>query len=340
MLISVLIPFRGNADLLAWSLDGYARQNLGEPVRAEVLVAADGCPLPPLPADTPAIAFSGEVLPRMGAAAARNRLIEKARGEILIFGNADCRPDPDFVATHARRLVSLPPKSMVLGHSPWEVPESPTVFDALLAHTPMIFFYDRLRPGESYDFRHAWTLNLSVRRDDARQAGGFHDLLRPVYYEDLAFAHRVMGASARNVFYEPAARVLHRHPTSWEQYLDREELLGLMTPVLARVAPDVFAALHGDVTLEQMTQDYHTFVRLDAPMHAWIHKRMQAWVREPESSLGQGPARQRLLETIYQMHVPLKRLAFRLGFLRGLELADDAHWERRIPQSLWKQAIG
>jgi hypothetical protein len=43
--------------------------------------------------------------------------------------------------------------------------------------------------------------------------------------------------------------------------------------------------------------------------------------------------------TIYQMHVPLKRLAFRLGFLRGIDLVDDAHWQERRPASLWRKIV-
>ena len=61
----------------------------------------------------------------------------------------------------------------------------------------------------------------------------------------------------------------------------------------------------------------------------------------PEDVLGtEGEAsRQRMLMTIYQMHVPLKRLAFRLGFLRGMELVDDARWLERQPQGLWRKIV-
>ena len=41
---------------------------------------------------------------------------------------------------------------------------------------------------------------------------------------------------------------------------------------------------------------------------------------------------------IYQMHVPLKRLAFRLGFLKGVKLAEDAHWQERKTEGLWQMA--
>jgi hypothetical protein len=75
-------------------------------------------------------------------------------------------------------------------------------------------------------------------------------------------------------------------------------------------------------------------------MHRWIHQRLAEWAALPADSLPADPiARQRLLMTIYQMHVPLKRLSFRLGFLRGLDLIDDSHWLDRRPSGLWRQAI-
>jgi hypothetical protein len=266
--------------------------------------------------------------------------LEKAAGEILFFGNADCRPEAGFLAAHGARLSGLPGKSLVLGSSPWESPaargETATVFDELLAHTPMVFFFDRLAAHQWYDFRHAWTLNLSVRRADA--AGGFCERLRPVYFEDLAFAHRLLGAEKKGVFYEPAAKVTHRHPTTWEQYLDREELLGLMTPVLATEAPEVFAALHGGAAAEELAAAYRGWSKMDASTHEWIYMRMKAWAGRPASVLdGVASAdRQAFLESLYQMHVPLKRLAFRLGYLRGMELRDPAQWEERVAKGLWR----
>jgi hypothetical protein len=343
MQISVILPFRGNTQILAWALEGYARQQLPPELRAEVLVGADDSPLPPLPANTGTITFLVYSFPRCGAAAVRNRLIERSQGDILVFGNADCRPDPLFLQTHAHRLASLPQNSLVLGNSPWESPatrsQPVTVFDDLLSRTPMIFFFDRLVPHQWYDFRHAWTLNLSVRRADAVKAGGFHDLLRPVYFEDLAFAHRLLGPEKNGVFYEPDARVTHRHPATWDQYLDREELLGLMTPVLARVAPEVFSALHNHAPLDRLSADYDVWTRLDASMHQWIYSRMNFWAAQPAAALDPlpPPARQAFLESLYQMHIPLKRLAFRLGFLRGLALVDDALWQQRIPTGLWRR---
>jgi len=62
--------------------------------------------------------------------------------------------------------------------------------------------------------------------------------------------------------------------------------------------------------------------------------RMGAGVLPPEPE-----ARELLLMTIYQMHVPLKRLAFRLGFLRGMELVGDERWEERKAVGLWRAVV-
>jgi hypothetical protein len=78
---------------------------------------------------------------------------------------------------------------------------------------------------------------------------------------------------------------------------------------------------------------------MDLSMHRWIYRRMAEWTSIPMESLGPDPQRKRALMSIYQMHVPLKRLAFRLGFLKGMKLAEDSHWQERKAQSLWRSAV-
>ena len=338
MRIAVIIPFRGNTEVLRWTLEGYAEQRLGADCQLEVHVGLDG-----EDAVAPAIAnVKVWRFPRMGAAGVRNELVRQVSADILIFGNSDTRPEPDMVRVHAETLMKQPRGTMVLGAAPWEKPVQPTVFDALLADTPMVFFYSQLVAGEWYDFRHAWTLNLSVRHADFVASGGFEALLRPVYYEDLDFGFKLLGPTRRGILYEPAAKVLHRHPTTLEQYLDREELLGLMSPVLAKVCPEVFSAIHGGRGVAEMAAEYRTWVRMDAASHRWVYQRLAEWAALPESALAQaaGVDAVRLKMTIFQMHVPLKRLAFRLGFLRGMELVADGVWLERQPRGLWREAIG
>ncbi len=203
----------------------------------------------------------------------------------------------------------------------------------------MIFFYPQMHAGHWHDFRHAWTLNLSVRTADFLNSGGFHEELRPVYYEDISLAHRILGTTRQGILYHPAARVTHRPPTTLDQYLDREELLGLMAPVLGKVCPEAFATIHGTTDIAKLATQFHTWLELDRPMHRWIYQRLAEWAPLSDSALGPTDNRTRILNSLYQMHIPLKRLAFRLGFLKGLDLLDDSHWQNRQPQSLWQSHI-
>jgi hypothetical protein len=336
--VAVIIPFRGSPDLLSWTLDGYAQQRLTSGATVEVRVGADGCPLPPLPQST-AVTFATRQFDRVGAAAIRNRLVAQEIPDLIIFGNADTHPDPDMVQHHIDRMATLPPGSLILGAAPWEIPPNPTVFDALIAETPMIFFFNNLTPESWHDYRHAWTLNLSIRGEDFARSPGFEPLLRPVYYEDLAFAFDLLGPDRKGVFFDPAAKVVHRHPTTLESYLNREELLGIMAPVLARLKPALFATLFPGQSLTELEAGFRQWLTMDIASHNYTLSRLTAWQDQPASILGSGPPRQRTLGTIYQMHIPLKRLAFRLGFLRGLQLMDDAQWQQRVPQALWKQHL-
>jgi hypothetical protein len=340
--VSVIIPFRGNADTLRWVLDGFACQRLPADMLVDVRVGGDGCsppPAPPVPPDSP-LRFSMRTLARSGVAGAKNLLLQGLASDVLIFVNADTRPSVDFIAAHVSRLLSLPTGAMVLGSTPYESGVGKTVLDALKEESPMVFFYDQMQPHQSYDYRHAWNLNISVRGEDFRRIGGFSTALRPYGYEDLDFAWRLMGTKPA-VFYDPAAAVTHRHPMTVDEYLNREEGLGTVAPVLHRVNPPLFQALFGPRNLDALAGDYRAWVSLDAASHQWTYQRISEWADEPDSVLGLpgSDQRRRLVRTLYQMHVPLKRLAFRLGFLRGLELLDDSQWLARTSQGLWKQAI-
>lgn len=311
----------------------------------EVLLGVDGHgEEPELPENAgDVIRFRAITFNRMGAAAVRNRLVRETTKEtkLLIFGNADARPAPDMVQRHGDVIGTLPEGSMVLGSAPWEQREGGgTVIDAFLAETPAIFFYPVMKARTWYDFKMCWTLNLSMYKRDFEACGGFFEELRPVFYEDLAFGYRMM-TLRKGIWYEPAASVTHRHPMTLDQYLDREELLGIMAPVFARVCPHGFGALFGSKVgnLTKTVERFRMWAEMDVPAHQVTYRRMAEWAAAPAIVLGQGARRAHLLATIHQMHLPLKRLAFRLGFSKGMALADDKHWLEREPKGLWRSVI-
>ncbi|HUO06706.1 MAG TPA: glycosyltransferase family 2 protein [Phycisphaerae bacterium] len=340
MRIAVIIPFRGDSAVLAWALEGFAAQRLDDGTQLEVRLCGDGVVVPSLTrVSNPRITFQSVSSPRVGISEAKNLLLRDRPADVVIFANADTRPHSEFVQAHVRRLLSLPANSMVLGASPYEASSNPTVFDVLKEESPMIFFYRGLRGGDCCDFRHAWNLNVSVRYEDLERIRFFNSQFRPYGFEDLDLAFRLMGHSP-NVYFEPAAAVVHRHPMTFDDYLQREELLGVMSPVLHAQNPVVFKQLHGTDDLDALTAQFQSWLTLDRAMHGWIYKRMQEWNSLPATALGMGNERDRLVMALYQMHVPLKRFAFRAGFLQGLQWREDGRWQERRSIGTWKKALG
>jgi hypothetical protein len=344
MRIAVIIPFRGDPATLAWVLEGFAQQELGDGMTAEVRVHGDGVEVPKavIPARVNAgVTFCVSSSEHAGVAEAKNGMLRGKPADVLIVSNSDTRPaSTDFVRRHVERLMSLPEKSMVLGSAPYESAAAPSVFDVLKEETPMIFFYQGMTPGAWYDFRHVWTLNLSVRYADVERIGFFNPVFRPYGFEDLDIGHRLMG-TAKGVYFDPACAVVHRHPMAFDQYMNREELLGRMAPVLHAANEAAFEALYGTRHMNQLAEKFRVWVEMDRAGHAWTYRRMQEWCGLPAEALGAGEGRERLAMALYQMHVPLKRLAFRLGFLRGMGMIADSRWkERGANVGEWCAAIG
>jgi len=338
---TVIIPCRpGEESQLAWTLEGFAHQQLTPGHSLEIRVGIDG--MEPALGTLPA-ACNVQVTqyPRMGAAAIRNALVAQADAStnLLIFCNSDTRPQSDMVQQHADAMIKLPANSLILGAAPWERSSEPSIFDALIDNTPMIFSYCHMKPHTWYPFRIAYSLNLSVRREDFVACGGFHDELRPYYYEDLAFACRMLGPEREGVWHEPAAKVLHRHPLTVDQYLDREELLGLMAPILAKVCPKAFAKLLPGRDVAQIAKDFQSRLAAGKSVQPQIYRRLKECELTPQANLGQGTEFQQKIQSLYQLHIPLKLMAFRMGFLRGLDLINDDQWQSRKPQGLWRDAL-
>lgn len=150
-----------------------------------------------------------------GPAAARNRALAVADGEVVLFLDDDVQPAEGVISRHLavhatwdRTVVMgpmLPPSGKRL--APWLDWEARTLqkqYDAMCAGvyapTPRQFY----------------TANASVRRADALAVGGFNESFRRA--EDVEFAYRMRDAGLRFVFL-PDAAVWHEPDRSLEAWL-------------------------------------------------------------------------------------------------------------------------
>lgn len=140
-------------------------------------------------------------------AEARNLGAASARGDTLIFLDADCVPQPGWL------------KAMLEAAARW--PNSGAISGAMLADgdTPVIHcgqiagFHEHLELHPSGRRRVLASFSLLVSRPVWEATGGFNEKLRTG--EDLDFSIRV-ALLGRPLYFEPGATVRHRHQrTSW-----------------------------------------------------------------------------------------------------------------------------
>jgi GT2 family glycosyltransferase len=209
--ISVVVPTRGRPEALLDCVDALRGQ---EPPEGgyEIVVVDDGDGVPALTGQVRVVAGEGA-----GPAAARNRGIEAARGEIIAFTDDDCRPSPRWLRELDAALLRGQAAG-VAGNTVNGLAEdvfaaaSQIVLDAAHEH-----FSRAGAPG------FAASCNLAVRTADIRALGGFDRRLR--YAEDRELCARWL-ASGRRLAWAPAAEVVHRRHMDLAAFLRQHSAYG------------------------------------------------------------------------------------------------------------------
>lgn len=315
MKLTVAIPSRGRNQALCRLLAALEGQTLPGH-RFEVLVGLDG---EASPVSHPRATFLH--LPHRGPAATRNALIAGAKAPLILFLNDDVIPDAGLLEAHLRVHGSLRPADLVLGSAPWATHGDDTLFDRLIRETSLVFFYDAMTdadPGRDWGFRHAWTLNLSLRTDLARRFP-FDERLTRAMFEDLEWAWRLARYAGSRVLYRPEARVTHDHRYTPGGYLQRERALGAQALALAEVngpcARDIF---RDDVRSAAFVRKCERESTLHAELCARLEPEFYALA---DRAAGTSAA----VGELYQRFLPLKRRAWRQGLIaaaRELGLAS------------------
>jgi GT2 family glycosyltransferase len=139
-----------------------------------------------------------------GSYAARNAGIAAARGRLIVFTDADCRPDPDWLAALAAAAAAHE-GALLAGPVRMEAGRAPNRYEA----------YELLRgiPQERYArLGYAATANLAVPAAVFARIGGFDATRRSG--GDAAFCRRA-GARGHPLRFVPEAVVAHPARADW-----------------------------------------------------------------------------------------------------------------------------
>lgn len=232
--ISVVIPAYNAAGTLADCLAALSRQ-VDVPAPFEVLVVDDGSY-----DDTAAVVRRFNVMllqqPHAGPAAARNRGIQAARGELVFFTDADCIPADNWLAAMVRPFEARPEVVGCKGVcATWQ-----TELIACFAQVEYEVKYQALAACDTIDF--VDTSSAGYRRSALSSAKGFDPSFPVASVEDVELAFRLSAQGYRLVF-NPAAVVWHQHPHTLLGYLRRKVHYGFWR---ARVYARHPAKLRGD----------------------------------------------------------------------------------------------
>ncbi len=145
-----------------------------------------------------------------GPAAARNLGARHAAGDLLVFTDSDCVPDPDWLACLAAGFID--DRTVAVGGS-YGIRNGSSLL-ARLVHEEIVLRHAHLA-GE-VDF--LGSFNVAYRRGAFMAAGGFDESFARASGEDNDFAYRLQDAGGVLRF-APDARVAHYHPSRLIPYL-------------------------------------------------------------------------------------------------------------------------
>lgn len=170
-----------------------------------------------------------------GAAAARQRGVDIARGTIIVFLDDDMQIKPDFLEMHLAEHDT--PDTVVLGRlRPDAAIAAMPLFERFYARV-MAEQNDELVRGKPLRGHNIYTGNVSMPRELFVRAGGFDPAFRALEDEELGV--RLEKAGARFVFADTAESIHGSDWTSMTKWMDRAYRDGVYQAKLAKKHPDM-----------------------------------------------------------------------------------------------------
>lgn len=246
--ISVIIPTYNRAEVLRRNLNLLSSQTLARS-EFEVIITDDGST-----DDTARLLqeWAGKSIINLktfyqensGQGVARNKAIDRATGEILLFLGDDILPAPGLLEAHLKFHILHPEQAeAAIGLTTWHPEIRVTRFMRWLIKSGTQFkFYD-LQKETLTDYRRFYTSNISLKRKflgDERFDSDFHGW----GFEDIELGYRLQ-EKGMQLRYWPEARGEHYHEIDTDSFVGRQKNAGKNAVLLQRKHPKIKVIANG-----------------------------------------------------------------------------------------------
>jgi len=243
MKLSVIIPSYNRLDNLDLCLEKLSRQTLGRE-NFEIIIIDDG-------SDNyeekiivslfDKFNLSGKYFrqEKEGPAAARNRGVKLASGEIILFTGDDMMATENFLQIHYNFHCKYSADNFaMLGRVAWPLEWEITDFMKWLDTTGFQFDFASLKAGEETDFKHFYTSNISLKKEFLVDNGLFNEDFPYAAFEDTELGYRLWKRGLK-LIYQPESLVYHYHRLDLGSYSIRTERAGVSAVILSRIHPEL-----------------------------------------------------------------------------------------------------
>lgn len=213
---SILIPTYNRCEKLRVVLDALVRQERFD--NGEVIVGIDGSTdgtealLQEIKVGFP-VPLSFFRIENSGRSVIRNQLLDRAKGDIILFIQDDIVVRDGWLKAHLEAHEQR--RGAIVGHVTWYPGVEVTPYMHWLERGGHLLDFSSLRDGQKLDFWHFYMGNISfpktlmgsLRFDESFRSYGWEDIV--LGYEFIASGHRV--------FYCAGASAYH-----WDEYLEKD----------------------------------------------------------------------------------------------------------------------
>lgn len=311
--LSVVIPTRPPRIAKLRTLLAGVAATLADRGAFEVLIVVDedddaplGAAAEVLPAD---IRWRGFTQPHRGLAPAKNRVVHEARGDWLLILDDDLIIDEHTIPGHLTAIRRDPsaPRAFV-GPVDWPPEQMVSPWHHLLARSPMIFFWNSMRAGQTYNFRHFIGGHTSVPAPLVREAGGFDERFGGLMHEDIELGWRLEKRFGLRVEPLTTIRAWHDHPLTPRDYFAREHRAGVSAAAARQINRPFYDEVWGRIgppepALEVLRSLF------------WLAARQALELLERWSEPSPRCPGEEEIRAAYLAHLPLKRMMFCQGLL-------------------------